>query len=406
MVKAPETLEDLERLVATKAEEDVHLEFKRSTAFSRTSEISKDISAFANSDGGVVVYGIVEEDRVAIGIDDGCSEREMSSERLEQLIASNVSPRIEGLRIVRIALGSGGNAYSIEVPRSINGPHQDRHSHRYYRRYNFQAVPMEDWEIADIRLRRIELAPLIQVTPTIRQDVLCLLDIRNVGPVEARCVRFEIPSTVPWRSKERATGFFGREIPAIAPGQWFEIIVNASHVLLNERNLELATFPVTVSYDDPRAGRRVSTAAMVDFAAYLGTRVPKTDTEFLKDAVKEGLGNLTDAVSRLASIAAQFTPVVNGTGLSIAVSSLRRGGLLAAPATDAERIDPSGSGAAVFKEILGCSLDLACSLEQYFWNNRCAGDIQTSIPALTEEQLAELRKWFQLVDRPREFPGA
>jgi predicted HTH transcriptional regulator len=56
------TEEDIERIINESWEESLNLEFKSSDSLNNTDlnkkEISKDISAFANSAGGIVIYGI------------------------------------------------------------------------------------------------------------------------------------------------------------------------------------------------------------------------------------------------------------------------------------------------------------------------------------------------------------
>ncbi len=59
------TEDDLLSMKADQIEESVSLEFKRSQALGRSErtkkELSKDISAFANSTGGDIVYGVAED---------------------------------------------------------------------------------------------------------------------------------------------------------------------------------------------------------------------------------------------------------------------------------------------------------------------------------------------------------
>jgi hypothetical protein len=75
---------------------------------------------------------------------------------LEQVISTNIQPRIDGLRIYPIALPSKGAdrvAYVVDIPQSTSrAPHQSRDS-KYYKRYNFRSVAMEDYEIRDIMRR-------------------------------------------------------------------------------------------------------------------------------------------------------------------------------------------------------------------------------------------------------------
>ena len=55
-------------LIENKVEESLNLEYKSAKALDRTakatSEISKDVSAMANSHGGVIIYGISENDEL------------------------------------------------------------------------------------------------------------------------------------------------------------------------------------------------------------------------------------------------------------------------------------------------------------------------------------------------------
>ncbi len=56
------TIDDIQALIDNHAEEGVHLELKRADALSEkhADKITKAFSAFANSDGGLVIYGIAE----------------------------------------------------------------------------------------------------------------------------------------------------------------------------------------------------------------------------------------------------------------------------------------------------------------------------------------------------------
>jgi hypothetical protein len=130
------------------------LDYKASTSLAKDSksrdELCKDVSAFANSAGGQIVYGIEEKNRKPIKIDHGS---EVTREWIEQVIDSNVQPRIEGLAITPISVGTGHYAYVLTIPQaSGRAPHQAPDK-KYYKRQNFQSIAMEDYEIRDA-LRR------------------------------------------------------------------------------------------------------------------------------------------------------------------------------------------------------------------------------------------------------------
>jgi hypothetical protein len=147
------TESDLLELIQTQAEEHSRLEFKSSgalgTSDGKKSEVSKDISAFANSSGGVLVYGINEssdEPRRAESLSP-IDPNLFSKEWLEQLINSRIQPRIQGVDLNSVALSSspGNVAYVLSVPESSTA-HQSS-DRRYYKRFNFQSIAMEDYEI-------------------------------------------------------------------------------------------------------------------------------------------------------------------------------------------------------------------------------------------------------------------
>jgi predicted HTH transcriptional regulator len=56
----------IESLIESGIEESLHLDYKESLG--SNAEIAKDISSFANSDGGNIIYGIIEEKNKPIGI--------------------------------------------------------------------------------------------------------------------------------------------------------------------------------------------------------------------------------------------------------------------------------------------------------------------------------------------------
>lgn len=147
---------DLEALVTARVAESLTLEYKASAALigdGRKTEIAKDISAFANSSGGRIIYGIAEANNAPTHVDEGVDEATFSREWLENVITSNIAPRISGLVIKPISLAAGRCAYVVDIPQATaEGPHQAA-DHRYYKRFNFKCVAMEDYEVRDVMRR-------------------------------------------------------------------------------------------------------------------------------------------------------------------------------------------------------------------------------------------------------------
>jgi hypothetical protein len=149
-----ETRADLKSLINDAIPESLTLEYKASPALAKDGkapdELCKDASAFANSAGGQLIYGIEEKHHRPLRIDEGS---DLPREWIEQVIGSRVQPRIDGVIITPISISAGRHAYILTIPQaSSRAPHQAPDK-KYYKRQNFQSVPMEDYEIRDT-LRR------------------------------------------------------------------------------------------------------------------------------------------------------------------------------------------------------------------------------------------------------------
>lgn len=151
MITPPENIDDLNALINNEVQESINLDYKDSRALSKKkrNEIAKDVSAFANSDGGVIIYGISEEHHLPTKIDEGVDHNTFTREWLEEVITSNINPTVDELKIKQIPLSSETSVFVVQVPRSYRAPHQEQSSKRYYKRYNFKSQPMEDYEIQE-----------------------------------------------------------------------------------------------------------------------------------------------------------------------------------------------------------------------------------------------------------------
>jgi hypothetical protein len=155
---------DLQNLLRDRVGESTVLDYKACEALVNSDknklDIGKDVSAFANSAGGTVVYGIDERGHIPIairGVDPSVTTREW----IEQTINSGIQRRIDGIRIKQVALDTvdpGRVAYVVSIPQSLRAPHMAA-DHKFYKRFNFQSVPMEEYEVRDVA-RRFEAPDL------------------------------------------------------------------------------------------------------------------------------------------------------------------------------------------------------------------------------------------------------
>lgn len=162
-LKQTYTKKEIDNFISSNAEESINLDFKRGDALRKgatdkerekiKSDIAKDVSAFANSDGGIIVYGIEEKNHKADSLHfvDG---NEFTKEMLEQIINTRIQRKIDGLIIDPIRYNNKieQTIYVVKIPRSINAPHITSDK-KFYRRYNFESVAMEEYEIRNLYSR-------------------------------------------------------------------------------------------------------------------------------------------------------------------------------------------------------------------------------------------------------------
>lgn len=185
----PKTIEDINRMITDGVEENSSLDYKAADALQNTDgkkkEIAKDISAMANSAGGIIIYGIKEFDekgknhlpeKLTPILRNG-----FTKEQLEQIINSNISPKIEGIVIHPINLENPEDVlYVVEIPQS-NTAHQNTRDKLYYKRHNFLSEPMLDYEIRDV-MNRLK-HPVIEMNFVIEKQTF-EIENQNFSPIQ------------------------------------------------------------------------------------------------------------------------------------------------------------------------------------------------------------------------------
>lgn len=119
---------DLQELITNGVSERRDIEYKRElhgTNDDAKKEFLADVSSFANSIGGHIIFGVEENGGLPAALP-GFVEQDFDflKQRLESLLQSGIAPRLPGVELSeRIALSSGTSALVIRIPRSWNGPH-------------------------------------------------------------------------------------------------------------------------------------------------------------------------------------------------------------------------------------------------------------------------------------------
>jgi predicted HTH transcriptional regulator len=131
--------QDILDLIANQVKEDLNLDYKACDSLGKSDgkkkEMSKDVSAFANSAGGVIIYGVTEDKHLPTAIDTGYDPTDISKEWVEQVINSSIKRRIDGVRINQVELKTtkpGSLLYVVAIPQSNRAPHMAS-DNRFYK---------------------------------------------------------------------------------------------------------------------------------------------------------------------------------------------------------------------------------------------------------------------------------
>ncbi len=123
------TYDDILSLTSSSEPEGIGLDYKETVTNSpkHKKELAKDVSAFANSQGGLMVIGVSEVGGKPSHPPAGFPhllDRQKVEEWIDQVLASNISPRVSvAMRPIEIAGAPDRCLVAIEVPVSVRAPH-------------------------------------------------------------------------------------------------------------------------------------------------------------------------------------------------------------------------------------------------------------------------------------------
>lgn len=152
---------DLQRLTENGVAENRHLEYKLelpTKTHEDRREFLADVVAFANSVGGMILFGIDEQrdvDGPTTGIAGevvGLSSVNIDEEirRLENSIRDGTDPRVMGTKFLPVKLSNGNVVLALDIPRSWNGPHAVDYQ-RHWRFYYRDSVGKHPMDVAEVR---------------------------------------------------------------------------------------------------------------------------------------------------------------------------------------------------------------------------------------------------------------
>ena len=142
------TYADIKFLLDNKIDESDVLDYKEEMITDK--DLVKHVCAFANTRGGHIIFGVKESGDGGYPVEvTGLDASKVNKERLEQIILSNVVPRLD----VKIKLLPKPNTEKsillIQIPDSHQKPHQSNITKKFYKRFQFESAEMTESEVSD-----------------------------------------------------------------------------------------------------------------------------------------------------------------------------------------------------------------------------------------------------------------
>ena len=196
--------DDLDNLVKNEVEENTNLEYKDPDSLNKNNEIAKDISAMANSNGGIIIYGLCEENRDHKPTKIKWLNDPQKKEKIEQVLQSSVTPKLNlNMTIIENPENKKEFVLVVEVPKSDSAPHQDhfdKDKRVYWRRNGYTTRQMEHYEIEDLffKRKRPSLNIGLRSISNERDKPAFEIYLENVGKVVAEQTYIKLKTPSGW----------------------------------------------------------------------------------------------------------------------------------------------------------------------------------------------------------------
>lgn len=147
---------DIEFFKSQKIEENINLDYKDIRAYDDPDELAKDVSSFANSEGGLIFLGMSQDEIKQNGKIVKIYPKEVTwgkasldKESLENRLLSKIRPPVNNLIIRPVRNEKDQVVFLIDIPRSELAPHMAP-DHKYHTRTNFGTRILEHHEVANL----------------------------------------------------------------------------------------------------------------------------------------------------------------------------------------------------------------------------------------------------------------
>jgi len=148
--KIPFNEKEIDKFIKRKIEESDMLDYKNILKYDDHTDLGAKISSFSNTNGGLLILGISEEEEIVKGKIIRIFPKEITwgdpnkylKETLENRLFNVIKPWISGLQIVPLRHSKTKEViFLIDIPKSNDRPHMV--NNKFYYRRNFSSDPMD-----------------------------------------------------------------------------------------------------------------------------------------------------------------------------------------------------------------------------------------------------------------------
>lgn len=239
----PVTRADLDCLIADQTAESSHLDFKRDLPTGWSDKVKNDliadVTAFANSGGGCLIFGIDEQEGCARNfVPQQVDDLDFLVRRIQDVLLHGVEPRLPPIDVSAVAIAEGdrrGHAIILRIPESWNGPHRSKMSQHFYIRDGARNRPLDVPELRTRFLKsedqgnRLRAFRVDRIAKILSGDAPCALEsgsvlVLHLIPLDAANGNISVDPA-------RYNGYSGtRVVPSLMSAS-FDIRINIDGVL-------------------------------------------------------------------------------------------------------------------------------------------------------------------------------
>ena len=141
----------IKELFDNQVSESKYLDYKMKIDLDNPTEILKDVSSFANTFGGMIIYGISEANGLPAEVCNVPGDADQIIRSYESIIRTGLTPTIIGVEMKFVKMTETASVFIVKIPKSYNSPHMVIRSgqQRFYLRNSRSSDPMTHTEIKD-----------------------------------------------------------------------------------------------------------------------------------------------------------------------------------------------------------------------------------------------------------------